>query len=470
MCRADGQEQGSLAENSGKTSNGIMATQITPHGGFGTSNYRAYALGALLVIYVFEVIDRILLSLVQEQVRTELSLSDFQLGLLGGPAFVILYVVSTVPIARLAESRNRITIVATGAAVWSAATAACGLAGSFIQLLIARMFVGIGEAACVPPSHSAISDYFPSNKRASALAIFGLSMPIGILLAAFGGGWLAQSFDWRTMFMMLGGLGLVAAVVLKLTVKDPGRSGEHTETPSFRATLRSLGSKRSFWHVIAGGSLVAIFGASMTNFFVSYTMRRYQLDIGQATFGFGILYGFGVAGGIFGGGYLIDKLQFRYPRVIAWLPSVGMLGAVPLYLLAFFQTSYLLACVFFFAALVFHFLHNAPMFAVAQQVAEPRMRATASAIAMLALTLVGYGLGPPLVGAIADHYSATLTADAGLTLQMCAANPAVAKCTEIGGMALRAGLIAALMFALWGALHFWLVGRSYGDDRFEKTA
>jgi predicted MFS family arabinose efflux permease len=446
-----------------------MATQVNAHGGFGSSNYRAYALSAMLLIYVFEVIDRILLSLVQEQVRVELSLSDLELGLLGGPAFVVLYVLCTVPIARLAESSNRITIVATGAAVWSAATAACGLATSFVQLLFARMFVGIGEAACVPPSHSAISDYFPSNKRASALAIFGLAMPIGILLAAFGGGWLAQNFDWRTMFMMLGGAGVAAALLLKLTVKDPGRSGVQTETPSFRATLKSLGSKRSYWHAILGGSLVAVFGASNTNFFVSYIIRQYGLDIGQATIGFGILFGFGVAGGIFGGGYLTDKLQHRYPRVIAWLPAGGLLLAVPLYIVAFFQSSYLVACAFFFAALVFHFLHNAPMFAVAQQVAEPRMRATASAIAMLCITLVGYGFGPPLVGAIADYYSAQLATDAGLSLQLCTTNPTTPGCGEIGGAGLRAGLIVALMFALWGALHFWLIGRTYADDKFDTN-
>jgi predicted MFS family arabinose efflux permease len=441
-----------------------MASQVNAHGGFGSTNYRAYALGALLFVYVFEVIDRILLSMVQEQVRVELSLSDFQLGMLGGPAFVILYVLCTIPIARLGESGNRITIVATGAAVWSAATAACGFTTSFVQLLLARMFVGIGEAACVPSSH------FPSDKRASALAIFGLAMPVGILLAAFGGGWLAQKFDWRTMFMLLGGAGVAAALLLKLTVKDPGRSIQQAETPSFRVTLKSLGSKRSYWHAIIGGSLLAVFGASNTNFFVSYTIRQYGLDIGQATFGFGILFGFGVAGGIFGGGYLTDKLQARYPRVIAWLPACGLLLAVPLYLIAFFQTSYPGACVFFFAGLVCQFLHNAPMFAVAQQVAEPRMRATASAIAMLALTLVGYGFGPPLVGAIADHYSAQLATNAGLTMQMCTANPTIAGCGAIGAAGLRAGLIVALMFALWGAVHFWLVGRTYGEDRFDKSA
>lgn len=450
--------------------NGTMATQVNIQGGFGSSNYRSYALGALLVIYVFEVIDRILLSMVQEQMRVELSLSDFELGLLGGPAFVVLYVLCTVPIARLAESKNRITIVAVGAAVWSAATAACGLATSFAQLLVARMFVGIGEAACVPPSHSAISDYFPSNKRASALAVFGLAMPIGILLAAFGGGWLAQKFDWRTMFLMLGGAGLVAALLLKLTVKDPGRSSEHAEMPSFGLTLRSLASKRSYRHAIIGGSLLAVFGASMTNFFVSYTIRQYELTIGEATFGFGILYGIGVAVGIFSGGYLTDRLQHRYPRAIAWIPAIGLLLAVPLYLAAFFQASYLNACMFFFVALSFHFMHNAPMFAVAQQIAEPRMRAIASAIAMLALTLVGYGFGPPLVGAIADHYTAYLAGEAGVTVQQCAIHHTAAGCVGIGAAGLRAGLLFALIFVLWGALHFWLVGRSYAQDRYEKGA
>jgi predicted MFS family arabinose efflux permease len=450
--------------------NGIMASQVNAQGGFGSTNYRAYALGALLVVYVFEVIDRILLSLVQEQVRTEMSLSDFQLGLLGGPAFVVLYVLSTVPIARYSEDKNRITIVAAGAAIWSVATAACGLAGSFTQLLVARMFVGIGEAACVPVSHSAISDYFPSSKRASALAIFGLAIPIGILLAAFGGGWLAQNFDWRTMFLMLGGLGIIAAMLLKLTVKDPGRSSEHSEVVGFKTAIKSIGSKRSYRHAIAGGALVSLFGASLTNFFVSYTIRQYGLDMGEATFGFGILFGLGVALGVFLGGYLSDKLSHRFPRVIAWLPAAGLLLAVPLYLLAFFQASYPLACIAFFAALVFHYMHNAPMFAVAQQVAEPRMRATASAIAMLILTLVGYGMGPPLVGAIADYYSAHLAAQAGLSMPLCAAIPATAGCGEIGGAGLRAGLIVALMFALWGAVHFWLVGRSYSEDRFEKPA
>lgn len=447
-----------------------MASQFNAHGGFGSSNYRSYALGALLLIYVFEVVDRILLSLVQEQVRIDLSLTDFQLGLLGGPAFVILYVLSTVPIARLAESRNRITIVATGAALWSAATAVCGLATNFVQLFIARMCVGIGEAACVPPSHSTISDYFPSNKRASALAVFGLAIPIGTLIAAFGGGWLAQNFDWRTAFIVLGGLGIAAALLLKLTVKDPPRADPDAVTPSFLAALKSLGSKRSYWHAIAAGSVLSLFGFSLTAFFVSYTVREYRLEIGEASFGFGILFGFGVALGIFLGGYLSDKLQYRHPRVIAWLPALGLLVAVPLYLIAFYQPSYLIACVFFFFGLIFHYMFNAPMFAVAQQVAEPRVRATASAIMMLVITLVGYGFGPPMVGAIADYHVAQLATEAGVSAQACLGDATAPGCPDVGGSGLRLGLIVTLAFFVWGALHFWLVGRTYAKDRYDPAA
>lgn len=438
-------------------------TMIAP--GFGSKNYRSYALGAMMVIYVFEVIDRILLSLVQEQIRTELNLSDLQLGLLGGPAFVLLYVLSTLPIAHAAERSNRITIISIGAALWSAATALCGLANSFAHLFLARVLVGIGEAACLPPSHSAISDYFPSNKRSSALAIFGLGIPIGIVLAAFGGGWLAGNLGWRATFMTLGLCGVVAAVVLKLTVKDPPRGDLHDDPQNFVATLRQLFAKKTYRHAVAAGALISIFGFAMPQFFVSYLIRQYGLTIGDASFAFGTLFGFAAAVGIFLGGYLTDKLQYRHPQVIGWLPAAGVLISVPLYLLAFFQASYAAALVLFALALVSHFTYNAPLFAIAQQVAEPRSRATASAMLMLMLTLVGFGAGPPLVGAIADHVTASLAAGYGITAAQCVATPHIAGCVAIGGQGLRIGLSVALLFFIWAAVHFWLAGRTYQADR-----
>ena len=158
--------------------------------GYGTKGYRAYVLFVLVIIDTFNFIDRLLISIVQEPIKAEFGVSNFQLGLLGGPAFAILYTLLGIPIARFAERANRISIVALGAAVWSIMTAACGMAGNFVQLAAARIGVGIGEAACVPASHSAISDYFPPERRATALAIFSLGIPFGSALAAVGGGWL----------------------------------------------------------------------------------------------------------------------------------------------------------------------------------------------------------------------------------------------------------------------------------------
>ena len=200
--------------------------------GYGDKAYRAYVLGALLLIYIFNFIDRILIGIVQEPIRREFGLDDSAMGWLGGPAFALFYAVMGVPIARWAERANRVSIVAIGAALWSAMTAACGFAGNFVQLALARVGVGVGEAACVPPSHSLISDYFPANRRASALAIFALGVPIGTMMAAVGGGWLAQNFDWRVAFWALGAPGLIAALVFKLTVREPPRAGAAVETPS----------------------------------------------------------------------------------------------------------------------------------------------------------------------------------------------------------------------------------------------
>src|SRR5262245_59295131 len=177
--------------------------------GYGTKSYRAYALLMLTVVYTFNFVDRGLIGITQEALKHDLGVDDFQLGLLGGPAFAILYTLLGVPIARFAERSNRITIVTIGAAAWSVMTAACGLAGNYLQLVIARVGVGIGEAACTPPSQSVLTDYFPSARRATALAIYALGIPIGTMIAARTGGWLVanggEMFGWMApVFSALG--------------------------------------------------------------------------------------------------------------------------------------------------------------------------------------------------------------------------------------------------------------------------
>ncbi|MBX3510780.1 MAG: MFS transporter [Hyphomonadaceae bacterium] len=441
------------------------------HTGYGTKAYRAYVLAVLVIIYTFNFIDRLLISIVQEPIKAEFGVSNFMLGLLGGPAFAILYTLLGIPIARYAERANRINIVAIGAAVWSVMTAACGMAGNFVQLALARIGVGIGEAACVPPSHSAISDYFPAERRATALAIFSLGIPFGSALAAVGGGWLVANFDWRTAFLMLGLPGVAAALLLKLTVKEPPRAATQAKAPTFGETVRAIAGKASFWHVAMGGALISFVGYGSSQFLVSHMVRNYDLgatlaeEVANASYAFGLIAGVSTGLGTFLGGYLADRLAGRHKHVLSWLPALGLAFAIPLYALSFLQTQFVWAFAFLLLAPITHYLYLGPMYAVTQGVATPRTRATATAFLLLIVNLIGYGLGPPFVGLANDWIASSILADGGLTLAQCAAPENAAACASAQATGLRYALVALLAFLVWAAVHFLLVGRTLVKDR-----
>jgi hypothetical protein len=197
----------------------------------------AWTMGALFILNTMNYVDRLLFSVAQELIKTDLGLSDFQLGLLGGPAFALLYVLSSFPIARLAERHHRVSIISLSFAAWSAMTAFCGVASNFFQLLIGRGGVSIGEAGCTPSAHSLISDYFPPARRTSAMSLFAAAGPLGALLAAIGGGWMVAHFGWRAAFIGCGAFGLIAALVFRFTVREPARSGEAKAIKPLLATL-----------------------------------------------------------------------------------------------------------------------------------------------------------------------------------------------------------------------------------------
>ncbi len=461
--------------------------------GYGTKPYRAYALLMLTVVYTFNFVDRGLIGITQEALKHDLGVDDFQLGLLGGPAFAILYTLLGVPIARYAERSNRITIITIGAAVWSVMTAACGLAGNYLQLVVARIGVGIGEAACTPPSQSVLTDYFPSARRATALAIYALGIPIGTMISAFvgsqlvahGGEWFAflgpllrtlglhNNIDgapvagWRTVFLALGLPGLIAALILKMSVREPPRSGAATEVPSFSATLRAIAGKRSFWHLAVAGALMSFVGYSTAQFLVSYSVRNYGVSIQQAAGALAIVAGVSVAIGTFAGGFVADRMSRRFPAIAAWLPGAGILVALPVYLLAFAAPDFNTAFMFLLIAPVFHYLYLGPMYAVSQSVVEPRMRATTVAILLLIVNLIGYGLGPPTLGALSDFLANRELAATGLTVALCKA-PGIehpAACAPAIAHGLRYAMIGVTCLLAWPMVHFFLASRHYLKDR-----
>ena len=362
-------------------------------------------LGALVVIYMFN-IDRILPGSCRNRSSRGSAHQPSARHL--APPFALLFTLG-LPIARWAE-REPDRIIALGAAVWSLFTAACGFAQNYLQLLLARIGVGIGEAACVPPSHSVISDYFPADRRASALSIYALGIPIGSGIAAIGGGWLTQNFDWRSAFWLLGAPGLLAALLLKLTVREPPRmGGAAVKAPNFGETLKILAGKPSFWHNAMGGALIAACGYGTLQFLVSHLVRNYDLganlqdEIAHASYVYGAYAGISMGIGTFLGGFLADRLAPKHTTALTWLPAVGLLLAAPLYLASYVQTELVPALAFLLIAPIVHFLYAGPYFAVAQSVSPPRARATATAVLVFIGTLLDTAFS--LVGFANDFFS-----------------------------------------------------------------
>ena len=271
-----------------------------------SSNYRKYALGVLFVGYVINFIDRSILSLLLEPIKLELALSDTQLGLLGGLAFALFYTCLGIPIAALADRRSRVKILAISMVIWSAMTALCGLAGSFITLLLARIGVGIGEAGASPPSHSLISDYFPIEERATALSIYALGIPFGTMIGNFVGGWGADELGWRTTFFLVGAPGIFVAIIIWFTLREPPRgmsdlggaenNADKIEAPQVKEVLALLWSKRSFRHLSFAAGLHAFvsYGAGTWN--APFFIRIHEMSATEVGSVLAVIAGVGAIG------------------------------------------------------------------------------------------------------------------------------------------------------------------------------
>jgi MFS family permease len=354
-------------------------------------------------------------------------------------------------------------------ALWSLATALCGFATSFATLLAARVGVSVGEAGCTPPAQSVISDYFPADKRATAISIYALGVPIGSMLAAIGGGYIATYLGWREAFWLLGFPGLLLAILVKLTIKEPPRTGvvEGVATPTFLEAFAVLSKKATFWHVSLGSAVASFVGYGVGQYLNSFLIRTHDLNILQASQLTGVVLGAAAAFGTFFAGWLADKMVKRHPNALAWLPALGFFIATPFYLVGYMAPSLWIGVPFMVIGAITHYFYLGCMYASIQGVAPPRMRATATAVLLFIVNILGYGLGPPVIGALSDFLAnsslqqfALTTADCGRgILEANKANCAVGQ--EFG---LRWAIFIGLFGYLWAGVHFLLAWKTLRKD------
>jgi predicted MFS family arabinose efflux permease len=364
-------------------------------------------LALLTLVYTFSFIDRQLLVILAEPVKADLDLSDTQLGLLTGLAFAALYVTLGLPIARLADKGNRKNVVSASLAIWSAMTVLSGMVTSFTQMLLARIGVGIGEAGGSPPSHSIISDYFPPEKRATALSIYSVGIYIGIFLGFTIGGVLAQNYGWRVAFYSVGIPGILLAAVIYYLVKEPvkGRydpQGVSHEIPTLSNVIKTLLGKKTFIFIALGSGFIAFGSYGAGNFLPSFLQRVHGVEVSQAGYLLGVAFGIGGGTGTFLGGFLADRLRLADMRWYIWLPMVAaILALIPFAVYVFSpQLNVVVTMVFLVSALLGIYL--GPAIAVSHSLVSAKMRAFTSAVLFLILNIIGLGFGPLTIGFVSD--------------------------------------------------------------------
>jgi MFS family permease len=375
--------------------------------------YARYVLGLLVVVYVLNFVDRQILSILLDPIKQDLGVSDTAMGVLTGFAFAFFYTFAGIPIARAADRGSRRAVIALGLGLWSAMTAASGLAQGFWQLAAARTLVGVGEAAGTPASQSLLADYFPPERRAAAFGFFANGIYLGTMLAFLLGGWLATRFDWRTAFLVVGVPGLPLALLVRASVRELPRGaseapGGDESVVAAREVLRLLLARRTFVYLVVAGSLLALPGYAMLTWGPAFLGRVHGMDrlaIGTAL---GVLIGATGSAGAWLGGILADRLGRRDPVWNLRFPALATAAAVP-FAVGFLHLPDAGAALAAFA--VFYLCLNTyvgPTWAAVQGLVKLRMRATATALFLFVLNLVGLGLGPLLVGGLNDRLAPSL--------------------------------------------------------------
>ena len=373
-----------------------------------------FVLGMLCFVYVLNFLDRQLLSILAKPIQDALQISDGQLGLISGLYFAMFYCFIAIPVGWFADRTSRVGVLSAACAIWSGATVACGMAANYTQLVVARMLVGFGEAGGVPPSYAIITDTYPPGKRAAALGIFNLGPAIGAAAGVAFGAAIAERFGWRIPFIAVGAIGIVTALVVWLTVREPTRGATDVVTPSVSAD-----DKAAFWPTVrmflshpilmlaalgSGATQFVTYG--LGNFAVLFLMREKGMELGDVAIWYALVLLIGMGGGMIVSGRVIDRMVRKSRAGYAIAPALSLVVAMPFYVAFVWAPGWPLALALLTVVMIFNYFYLSASVALVQEEVKPNQRVLAGALLLLIMNFIGLGLGPTWVGFASDWFKA----------------------------------------------------------------
>ena len=412
---------------------------------------RWYVLIIMMFAYTINIADRYVMSTVLEPIRLDLKLTDGGVNFLTGVSLALFYVTMGIPLSWIADRYNRRNLLAISITVWSAMTTFCGLSTNYVQLLLARIGVGIGEAGGTPACNAIVSDYFPAARRPMAMTIFALGAPIGAWIGADMAGYVANLYGWHAAFLVLGIPGILLAAVIMLTIKEPKRGRldavSTEDTPSLMTTLAFFIKQKAAFHVIMGSGVSALWGWGLMWFTPTFLQRTYGLNVGEAGAVVGPIYlVMGISASLFTA-WLLSRPSFVDPRRIVKLLSIVTAVATIPSIIAYYTHSLPLATAMLWVFIPAIYFYIGPAFALGQNLAPPKMRAMFTAIALLIANVINLIVAPQGVGWLSDYFAGPAGADAA---------------------SLRSALLVLAPTGFWAAWHYWMAARTIVED--QKTA
>jgi MFS family permease len=412
-----------------------------------SESYRRYVLALMTIVMTLNFVDRNLMVLLLQPIKDDLNLSDTQLGFLTGMAFAAFYAIVGIPIARLADRGDRVTITSIAIGLWSVTVMSCLLITNFAQLIAARVGASIGESGCMPPTYSLLGDYFPAaGERTKAVAIYWLGNPLSSLFSFIVGGYLNAHLGWRMTFFIMGIPGLLVAALFKRTIREPrmlvtSAAGAGLQLPRMTEVLATLWRQRSSRHLIAGMILLFTLGLGLAPWYGAFMIRSHGMHTTELGVWLGLIFGIGGTAGTWLGGYVASHWFANNERAQMRLCSIMIISTVPGYALFLLLPQRDCALIALFPSSVVFTFSLGPAFALLQRSVRNEMRATTLAVVMLLANLIGMGIGPQIVGILSD-------------LLM----------PRLGNDSLRYAMLAMFSTAFWAAYHFWQIGKAARED------